>query len=131
MLSQELCSSPGIPAILFYEMTHRLPGLFSSWLSGVCRDQPNLPHFRGPLSVVIPFSRRLPKVMLPQMGHFMGEGCKNLLWLSGCKVKRVQSNLIGYILWVSRIHKTLTAEKAISPFVTLHGYKAGRQTPGK
>src|SRR3954454_21172184 len=102
-------------------MAHRLPSLFSSRLSGICWDQPNLSHFCSPLSIVIPFSRRLSKVMLPQMVHFMGEGCKNLLWLSGCKVKGVQSNLIGYILRVGRIHKTLTAEKAISPFVSLHG----------
>src|SRR3954469_21476704 len=131
MLSQKFCSSLRISPILSNEMAHRLPGLFSSRLSGVSRDQPNLPHFRSPLSVMIPFSRRLSKVMLPQMGHFMGEGCKNLLRLSGCKVKRVQSNLVGYILRVGRVHKTLTAEKAIRPFMPLHGYKAGRQTPGK
>src|SRR3954447_2500151 len=131
MFPQELCSSLRISAILCNKVAHRLPGLFSSRLSGVCRDQPNLAHFRCPLSVVIPFSWRLSKVMLPQMGHFMGEGCKNLLRLSGCKVKRVQSNLVGYILWVDRIHKTLTAEKAIRPFVPPHGYKAGWQTPGK
>src|SRR3954454_1470579 len=98
MFAQALCSSLRISAIRCNEMAHRLPGLFSSRLSGVCRDKPNLPHFRGPLSVVIPFSRRLPKVMLPQMGHFMGKGCKNLSRLSGCKVKRVESNLVGYIL---------------------------------
>src|SRR3954454_19949374 len=131
MFPQELCSSPGISTILFNKMAHRLPGLFSAWLSGCRRDKPNLSHFRGPLSVVIPFSRRLPKVMLPQMGHFMGEGCKHLLRLSGCKVQRVERNLVGYILRVGRIHKPLTAEKAIRPFVPLHGYKAGRQTPGK
>src|SRR4051812_39447620 len=131
MFPQELCSSLRIPAILCNEMAHRLPGLFSSRLSGVCWDQPNLAHFRSPLSIVIPFSRRLSKVMLPQMGHFMGEGCKNLLRLSGCKVQRVESNLVGYILRVGRIHKPLTAEKAIRPFMPLHGYKAGRQTPGK
>src|SRR3982751_256270 len=112
MFPQELCSNLRISPILCNEMAHRLPGLFSSRLSGCCRDQPNLPHFRGPLSVVIPFPRRLPKVMLPEMGHFMGEGCKNLLRLSGCEVQRVESNLIGYILRVGRIHKTLTAEKA-------------------
>src|SRR4051812_48663157 len=131
MFAQELCSSLSIPTILFNEMAHRLPGLFSSWFSGVCRDKPNLAHFRCPLSIVIPFPRRLPKVMLPQMGHFMGKGRKHLLRLSGCKVQRVQSNLIGYILRVGRIHKPLTAEKAIRPFMPLHGYKAGRQTPGK
>src|SRR3954451_18819748 len=131
MFPQELCSNPSIPTILCNEMAHRLPGLFSSRLSSVCRDKPNLPHFRGPLSVVIPFSRRLPKVMLPQMGHFMGEGCKNLLRFSGREVQRVESNLVRYILRVGRIHKTLTAEKAIRPFVSLHGYKAGRQAPGK
>src|SRR4051812_12787686 len=112
-------------------MAHRLPGLFSSRLSGVCRDKPNLPHFRSPLSVVIPFPRRLPKVMLPQMGHFMGEGCKNLLRLSGRKVERVERNFVGYVLRVGRIHKTLTAEKTIRPFVSLHGYKTRRQTSGK
>src|SRR4051812_26435527 len=108
MLPQKLCSSPGIPAILFNEMAHRLPGLFSAWFSGCRRDQPNLSHFRSPLSVVIPFSWRLSKVMLPQMGHFMDEGCKHLLRLSGCKVKRVQRNLVGYILRVGRIRKPLT-----------------------
>src|SRR3954452_4288705 len=131
MFPQELCSSLSIPAILCNEMAHRLPGLFSSRLSSVCRDKPNLPHFRGPLSVVIPFPRRLSKVMLPQMGHFMGEGCKNLLRLSGREVQRVQRNLVGYVLRVDRIHKPLTTEKAIRPFMPLHGYKAGWQTPGK
>src|SRR3954464_2513712 len=131
MLSQKLCSSSGIPAILFNEMAHRLTSLFSSWLSGCRRGKPNLAHFRGPLSVVIPFSRRLSKVMLPQMGHFMGEGCKNLLRLSGREVQRVERNLVRYILRVGRIHKPLTAEKAIRPFMPLHGYKAGRQTSGK
>src|SRR3954469_17886326 len=131
MFPQEFCSSPGISTILCNEMAHRLPDLFSSRLSGVCRDQPNLAHFRGPLSIVIPFSRRLPKVMLPQMGHFMGNGCKHLLRFSGREVQRVESNLVRYILRVGRIHKPLTAEKAIRPFVPLHGYKAGWQTPGK
>src|SRR3954468_13132955 len=98
MFPQELYSCLSIPTILCNEMAHRLPGLFSSRLSSVCRDKPNLPHFRNPLSIVIPFPRRLSKVMLPQMGHFMGKGCKHHLRFSGREVQRVESNLVRYIL---------------------------------
>src|SRR4051812_24443664 len=126
MLSQEFCSSPGISTILFNEMAHRLPGLFPSWLSGVSRDKPNLSHFRGPLSVMIPFSWRLSKIMLPQMGHFMGKVLKTPLvafWSQNATGSEQfhRLYLAGWTYSQAAHHRTC---------VPRHGYKAGWQRPG-
>jgi hypothetical protein len=80
---------------------------------------------------MVSFSRLLPKVVLPQMYHFMREGCEHLIRFPGGKVGWIKRNLIGYFFRVCSIYEALPGEEAESALMPLHCYQARRQTAGK
>jgi hypothetical protein len=80
---------------------------------------------------MVSFSRLLPEVVLPQMYHFMREGCEHLIRFPGGKVGWIKRDLIGYFFWVSSIYEALPGEEAESALMPLHCYQARRQTTGK
>jgi hypothetical protein len=53
---------------------HLLAGFFAAFLTDCGWDKADFPRFRSPLLIVVGFSRRLTKVVLPEMYHLMREG---------------------------------------------------------
>src|SRR6266702_517943 len=100
-------------------MRHFLSGFFRARLSGCGGKKADFVHFRCPLFIMVALTRRLAIVVLPQMYHFMDQGCEYLDWFLSSKVDRVQCDLIGYVFWICNTCKPRTGEIAERSFVAL------------
>ena len=95
LLFKKFCDSPFKASVLLNKMCHLLACLFSSRLTGIRWDKPDLPHLGSPLPIVVSLSRPLSEVVLPEMYHLMRQGGENLVRLSSSKVDGVKGNFIG------------------------------------
>src|SRR3954463_532096 len=124
MCMQKLCRYRSKATVLVNHMHHFLPCLFTSHLTRICWNKPDLTHFSSPRFVMIAFSRRLPNVMLPCMHHFMCKRGQYVNWLPSCKMSWVQCYFIGNFLWICRPGKPITGEISICTFMPLDCYEA-------
>src|SRR5659263_608668 len=85
VLDKEFCDSAGIAPVLLNNVCHFLACLFPSGFAGCSRDKTKIKHLGCPLFIMVSFSRLLPEVVLPQMYHFMREGCEHLIRFPGGK----------------------------------------------
>src|SRR5947209_17265981 len=100
MFGKKFVDSTGKMPVLLKKVCHLLAGLFRACLTGCSRDKPDFPHFGCPLFIMVPLSRRLPIVVLPQMHHFMSEGGEHFSWFPRGKVDWIKCNFIGYFFRV-------------------------------
>jgi hypothetical protein len=108
-------------------MGHLLPGFLPTYLTGCSGNKPDLPHFRCPLLIVVGFSRRRTKVVLPEMYHFMHKGREHLLRASGRKMRWIQCYFIGDFFLVCGVLEALSGKVAKRPLLALDGNETRRQ----
>ena len=85
-------------SVFLDDVRHFLAGFLAAGLAGVGRDQPDLPHFRGPFLVVVAVPRRRAEMVLPEMDHLMNERRKHLRRCPAGEVGGVQGDFVGHFL---------------------------------
>ena len=84
-------------ALLDY-VRHLLAGFLAARLAGVGGDKADLPHFGGPLAVVVAVPRGLAEMVLPEVHHLVHERGQRFGRRAAGEVGRVQGDFVGDLL---------------------------------